>query len=117
MRFAYQAYVGQLAISDKASYVKTHYPNNSSFHPSPAQTNVGVPGGRKSARYHNLIGVGFAQDRLQAMTHFPLSPTSDILSACCTPYCSDGTRTDPYFESVAAVARFRRGALHKGLLH
>ncbi len=50
MRFAYQVYVGQRCQLDKASRVKTHYPNNSSFTSIAVQTNAGAPGDRKSAR-------------------------------------------------------------------
>jgi hypothetical protein len=38
---------------------------------------------------HDFIGLGFPQDRLQPVADFGLSPTSDMLSACCTPYCSE----------------------------
>jgi hypothetical protein len=38
---------------------------------------------------HNFIRLGFAQMDSSPWRTFALSPTSDMLSACCTPYCSE----------------------------
>jgi hypothetical protein len=38
---------------------------------------------------HDFIGLGFPQNGLQPVADFRFIPTSDMLSACCTPYCSE----------------------------